>query len=248
MPEPIIEPATSIVESSRPSPLTNLPSLVVGGCDMTLLSEPFGFRGELTTAQPGGAMPNAACSGFEAKTKEWLHAKFSSYLFGCIRAISNCCRRSPRRARHRGCRIGRRLSRPGRDSDGIQKLWASEKPCYPPAPCLRRIASHLREEHCRSSSQAWRLPPNCSAPARRLQYRHSCRRNLRRCLWCVHDKIICSCALTSMASRPGCAWTPGPRSARSPWIVAAISGSLAFPAARNFHPVFRSMAGSVMLP
>jgi hypothetical protein len=38
MPEPIIEPATSIVESSRPSPLTNLASLVVSGCDMALLS------------------------------------------------------------------------------------------------------------------------------------------------------------------------------------------------------------------
>jgi len=36
---------------------------------MTLLSEPFGIRGELTTAQPGGAMPNAACSGFDAKRR-----------------------------------------------------------------------------------------------------------------------------------------------------------------------------------
>lgn len=31
MPDPIIEPATSIVESSKPSPLTNLSSAVGGG-------------------------------------------------------------------------------------------------------------------------------------------------------------------------------------------------------------------------
>jgi len=57
MPEPIIDPATSMVESSKPRPLTNLLS-AAGGCDMELLLsfKLFGFRGELTTAQPDGAM------------------------------------------------------------------------------------------------------------------------------------------------------------------------------------------------
>jgi hypothetical protein len=37
IPEPIIEPATSIVESSKPNPRTNLSSLfVAGGCDMAV--------------------------------------------------------------------------------------------------------------------------------------------------------------------------------------------------------------------
>jgi len=165
-----------------------------------------------------------------------VHLLPLEHLLSRIRAIFNCCRRSLRRARHRDAGQGRALPRPascapkqfrrrraratGYSCDaeairgrmgGIQKFWPSEKPCYPPAPCRPRIVSHLEEKHCRSCSRAWRLPPNCSAQTRLLQYRHSRRRNLRRCLWCVHDKIICSFALTSMAGRPGCAWTVGRR-------------------------------------
>jgi hypothetical protein len=38
MPDPIIDPATSIVESSKPSPRTNFWSSAAGGCDMRLRS------------------------------------------------------------------------------------------------------------------------------------------------------------------------------------------------------------------
>src|SRR5437763_7394100 len=55
MPEPIIEPATSIVESSKPSPRTNLFSSVAGGCDMELWSLAVRISGELITAHPDGA-------------------------------------------------------------------------------------------------------------------------------------------------------------------------------------------------
>ena len=51
MPEPIIEPATSMVESSKPNPRTNFSSLTADDCDMRFAFEP-SDRAELITSQP----------------------------------------------------------------------------------------------------------------------------------------------------------------------------------------------------
>jgi hypothetical protein len=62
MPEPIIEPATSIVESSKPSPRMNLP--LVGSDDGDIRCVRLS-RAELTISWPRGATPKDSLFSFD---------------------------------------------------------------------------------------------------------------------------------------------------------------------------------------
>ena len=57
IPEPIIDPATSIVESNNPSPLTSFSSATGASVTAACHIESFGFAGELIINRVSGATP-----------------------------------------------------------------------------------------------------------------------------------------------------------------------------------------------
>src|SRR4029077_6686057 len=130
---------------------------------------PFGFRGELTTAQPGGATPNVARSGFDAKRRNSF-MRGSSLTFWAASAQFQTAvgARRGERAIKDISRIGRALSRPAAIPRAFQNFGpARSRAILPPRAgvellliCAKNIVDLTREHG--ACHRTARRKPGCS--------------------------------------------------------------------------------------